>query len=51
MSNKVSTFQEQRLNEGIRRYIQGHTQNGIGAAVYTHFDIDEIRKELNKLKV
>ena len=47
----ATLWHEQRLNEGIRRYIQGHTQNGIGAAVYTHFDIDEIRKELNKLKV
>lgn len=47
----ATLWHEQRLNEGIRRYIQGHTQNGIGATVYTHYDIDEIRKELNRLKV
>ena len=43
-------WHEQRLNEGIRRYIQGHTQEGIGAQRYTHFDIDVIRAELERLK-
>ena len=47
----ATLWHEQRLNEGIRRYIQGHAQVGIGAQVYTHFDIDEITKELHKLKV
>lgn len=47
----ATLWHEQRLNEGIRRYIQGHVQEGIGAQVYTHFDLNEIRKELNTLKV
>ena len=47
----ATLWHEQRLNEGIRRYIQGHTQQGIGEQVYTHYDIDVIRAELERLKV
>lgn len=47
----TTLWHEQRLNEGIRRYIQGHAQVGIGAQVYTHYDMEEITKELCKLKV
>ena len=47
----TTLWHEQRLNEGIRRYIQGHAQQGIGAQVYTHYDIDDIKKELERLKV
>lgn len=47
----ATLWHEQRLNEGIRRYIQGHAQQGVGEQVYTHYDIDVIREELNRLKV
>lgn len=33
----------------MQRKIQGHSGKGIGEMVYTHFDLEKMREELNKL--
>lgn len=38
-------------SKGIEQKALAEVVGVSDAAVYTHFDIDEIRKELNKLKV
>ena len=40
---------EKKLDEAMRRRIQGHSGKGIGEEVYTHFDLETLRDELNKL--
>ena len=45
----TSMWTEKRLDEIMRRKIQGHSGKGIGEIVYTHFEIDSLRQELNKL--
>ena len=47
----ATLWAEQRLDENIRRKIQGHSSQGIGQSVYTHYDIDVLCEELNKLNV
>ena len=45
----TSQWKAQRLNEGIRAYVQGHTQKDIGGRIYTHYDLDDVRAEVDKL--
>lgn len=45
----TTMWKEKRLDESMRRRIQGHSGKGIGEAVYTHYDLMMLRKELNKL--
>ena len=40
---------EKKLDESMRRKIQGHSGKGIGEIVYTHLDFKILRKELNSL--
>ena len=40
---------EKHLDEAMRRKIQGHSGKGIGEMVYTHFEFEKLREELNKL--
>lgn len=42
-------WKEKKLDEAMRRKIQGHSGKGIGEEVYTHFNIETLREELNKL--
>lgn len=45
----TTMWKEKRLDEAIRRKIQGHSGKGIGEIVYTHFELEILREELNKL--
>ncbi|MPN33087.1 hypothetical protein SDC9_180570 [bioreactor metagenome] len=45
----TTMWKEKKLDEAMRRKIQGHSGKGIGELVYTHFEFEELRKELNKL--
>ncbi len=45
----TTIWKEKQLDESIRRKIQGHSGKGIGEEVYTHFDIQILKEELNKL--
>lgn len=45
----TTMWKEKKLDEAMRRKIQGHSGKGIGEMVYTHFDIEKMREELNKL--
>ena len=45
----TSMWKEARLDESIRRKIQGHSGHGIGEQVYTHYDFTHLLSELNKL--
>ena len=45
----TTMWKEKRLDEAIRRKIQGHSGKGIGEMVYTHFEFEKLREELNKL--
>lgn len=45
----TTMWKEKRLDEAMRRRIQGHSGKGIGEEVYTHFDTKMLREELNKL--
>ena len=45
----TTMWREKRLDEAIRRKIQGHSGKGIGEMVYTHFEFELLREELNKL--
>lgn len=45
----ATMWAEARLDEAIRRRIMGHAGKGVGEQVYTHFAIQEMIKEINKL--
>lgn len=45
----TTMWREKRLDEAMRRKIQGHSGKGIGEIVYTHFELGKLREELNKL--
>ena len=45
----TTMWREKRLDEAMRRKIQGHSGKGIGEIVYTHFELQLLREELNKL--
>ncbi len=45
----TTMWKENRLDEAMRRKIQGHSGKGIGEMVYTHFEFEILRTELNKL--
>lgn len=45
----TTLWKEKRLDESMRRRIQGHSGKGIGEIVYTHYDLMMLRDELNKL--
>jgi integrase len=45
----TTMWRENRLDEAMRRRIQGHSGKGIGEMVYTHYDLQLLREELNKL--
>jgi integrase len=45
----TTMWREKRLDEAMRRKIQGHSGKGIGEIVYTHFELEKLREELNKL--
>lgn len=45
----TTMWKEKRLDEAMRRKIQGHSGKGIGEMVYTHFEFELLRQELNKL--
>lgn len=45
----TTMWKEKQLDEAMRRKIQGHSGKGIGEIVYTHFELEKLREELNKL--
>jgi integrase len=45
----ASMWAEKKLDEAMRRKIQGHSGKGIGEIVYTHFEFEKLKEELNKL--
>lgn len=45
----TTMWKEKRLDEAMRRKIQGHSGKGIGEMVYTHFELEKLKEELNKL--
>lgn len=45
----TSMWAEKRLDEAMRRKIQGHSGKGIAEIVYTHYELERLREELNKL--
>lgn len=45
----TTIWKEKRLDEAMRRKIQGHSGKGIGEIVYTHYELTKLREELNKL--
>ena len=45
----TTMWKEKHLDEAMRRKIQGHSGKGIGEIVYTHYELDLLRNELNKL--
>lgn len=45
----TTMWMEKHLNEAMRRRIQGHSGKGIGEIVYTHFELEKLAEELNKL--
>lgn len=45
----TTMWKEKMLDEAMRRKIQGHSGKGIGEIVYTHFELEKLRCELNKL--
>lgn len=47
----TSMWKDNKLDEAMRRKIQGHSSEGIGEKVYTHFDIDILIEEVNKLPI
>jgi hypothetical protein len=42
-------WKEKKLDEAMRRKIQGHSGKGIGEIVYTHFELEKLKEELNRL--
>ncbi len=45
----TTIWREKKLDEAMRRKIQGHSGKGIGEIVYTHFEFESLKAELNKL--
>lgn len=45
----TTIWKEKKLDEAMRRKIQGHSGKGIGEMVYTHFEFEALKKELNRL--
>jgi integrase len=45
----TTMWKEKKLDEAMRRKIQGHSGKGIGEMVYTHFELNILKEELNKL--
>ncbi len=45
----TTMWKEKKLDESMRRKIQGHSGKGIGEIVYTHFELKILKEELNKL--
>lgn len=45
----TTMWKEKRLDEAMRRKIQGHSGKGIGEIVYTHFELNLLKEELDKL--
>lgn len=45
----TTMWKEKKLDESMRRKIQGHSGKGIGEIVYTHFELEKLKEELNKL--
>ena len=45
----TTLWSEKHLDEAMRRKIQGHSGKGIGEIVYTHFELEKLKEELNKL--
>jgi integrase len=45
----TTMWKEKFLDEAMRRKIQGHSGKGIGEIVYTHFELEKLKEELNKL--
>lgn len=45
----TTMWKEKRLDEAMRRKIQGHSGKGIGEIVYTHFELEKLKEELNRL--
>lgn len=45
----TSMWTEKKLDEVMRRKIQGHSGKGIGEIVYTHVEFEKLKEELNKL--
>ena len=45
----ASRWQALQLDEAMRRYIQGHSGQGIGEQVYIHFDPEDLATEIDKL--
>ncbi|MEE1357608.1 MAG: hypothetical protein UHG68_08625, partial [Clostridia bacterium] len=45
----TTLWKEKKLDEAMRRKIQGHSGKGIGEIVYTHFELEKLRAELNNL--
>ena len=45
----TTIWKEKKLDEAMRRKIQGHSGKGIGEIVYTHFELEKLREELNRL--
>lgn len=44
----TTLWKEKRLDESMRRKIQGHSGKGIGEIVYTHYEFELLKEELNK---
>lgn len=45
----TTMWKEKKLDEAMRRKIQGHSGKGIGEIVYTHFELEKLKEELNNL--
>lgn len=45
----TTMWKEKKLDEAMRRKIQGHSGKGIGEIVYTHFEFKTLLDELNRL--
>ena len=45
----TSMWKDAKHDEGMRRKIQGHSGQGIGEQVYTHYEFKKLCAELNKL--
>lgn len=47
----ASLWADNSLNEMYRRFIQGHSRQGIGEEVYTHIGVEKLCEEVNKLPI
>ena len=45
----TSMWKTQKLDEAMRRKIQGHAGQGIGERVYTEFEMEALQAEIDKL--